>query len=181
MSVRTSILALLAALSALGCQTTAQIMDSLQPQAISVATRRGQFEMNCPAAAGTLLSREAGASGDQGPRFGGVVRAEYTVGVSGCGQRATLSRHLSGRRLGLLCGGRAQRYSLTPETRGPVDLHGAAAISARRAARPALERALERGAVGEPQLVGQRRQRYRARIESNDRQIASQLVLQRLE
>ena len=23
------------------------------------------------------------------PRFGGVVRAEYTVGVAGCGQRAT--------------------------------------------------------------------------------------------
>jgi hypothetical protein len=89
MSVRTSILALLAASTALGCQTTAQIMDSLQPQAISVATRRGQFEMNCPAAAGTLLSREEVQPVIQGPRFGGVVRAEYTVGVAGCGQRAT--------------------------------------------------------------------------------------------
>ena len=33
-----------------GCQTTAQIMDASQPQAMSVATRRAQFEMNCPAA-----------------------------------------------------------------------------------------------------------------------------------
>ena len=46
MTIRTSVLVLLAALTALGCQTTAQIMDSLQPQAVSVATRRGQFEMN---------------------------------------------------------------------------------------------------------------------------------------
>jgi hypothetical protein len=40
-------------------------------------------------------ARPAGSGGEevqpviQGPRFGGVVRAEYTVGVAGCGQRAT--------------------------------------------------------------------------------------------
>jgi hypothetical protein len=89
MSIRTSVLAVLAALTALGCQTTAQIMDSLQPQAISVATRRAQFEMNCPAAAGQLISREQVEPVIMGPRLGGVVRAEYTVGVAGCGQRAT--------------------------------------------------------------------------------------------
>ena len=47
----------LAAVVLAGCQTTAQMMDSLQPQAISVATRRAQFEMNCPAAQGQLISR----------------------------------------------------------------------------------------------------------------------------
>ena len=72
-----------------GCQTTQQLMDSLQPQAISVATRRGQFEMNCPAAQGQLLSRTEVPPVIMNPRFGGTTRAEYTVGVSGCGQRAT--------------------------------------------------------------------------------------------
>jgi hypothetical protein len=89
MTIRTTFLAILAALTALGCQTTAQIMDSLQPQAISVATRRGQFEMNCAAATGQLISREEVQPVIMNPRFGGTVRAEYTVGVSGCGQRAT--------------------------------------------------------------------------------------------
>ena len=89
MSIRTMLLSIFAALTALGCQTTAQIMDSLQPQAVSVATRRGQFEMNCPAASGQLISREEVQPVIMNPRFGGVVRAEYTVGVAGCGQRAT--------------------------------------------------------------------------------------------
>jgi len=89
MTIRTTLLVVFAALTALGCQTTAQIMDSLQPQAMSVATRRGQFEMNCPAATGTLISREQVQPVIMNPRFGGVVRAEYTVGVAGCGQRAT--------------------------------------------------------------------------------------------
>ena len=82
-------LLVLAAVVLAGCQTTAQIMDSLQPQAISVATRRAQFEMNCPAAQGQLISREEVQPIIMNPRFGGVVRAEYTVGVAGCGQRAT--------------------------------------------------------------------------------------------
>jgi hypothetical protein len=72
-----------------GCQTTAQVLDSLQPQAVAVATRRGQFEMNCPAAQGQLISRTEVQPVIQNPRFGGTVRAEYTVGVAGCNQRAT--------------------------------------------------------------------------------------------
>jgi len=88
-SIRTPILAILGAALLLGCQTTAQVLDSLQPQAIAVATRRAQFEMNCPAAVGQLLSREEVQPVIMNPRFGGVVRAEYTVGVTGCGQRAT--------------------------------------------------------------------------------------------
>jgi hypothetical protein len=78
-----------AALAAAGCQTTQQMLDSLQPQAITVATRRAQFEMNCPAATGQLLSREEVQPVIMNPRWGGVMRAEYTVGVAGCGQRGT--------------------------------------------------------------------------------------------
>jgi hypothetical protein len=89
MTTRTTILPILAAATVFGCQTTAQILDSLQPQAVSVATRRAQFEMNCPTASGQLISREEVQPVIMSPRFGGVVRAEYTVGVAGCGQRAT--------------------------------------------------------------------------------------------
>ena len=85
----TAILLPVVAATLAGCQTTAQVLDSLQPQAIAVATRRGQFEMNCPGATGQLLSREEVQPVIMNPRFGGVVRAEYTVGVSGCNQRAT--------------------------------------------------------------------------------------------
>lgn len=69
-----------------GCASGPPFIDGMQPDAISVAARRGQFEMNCPAATGELISRE-----NVQPisfRFG-VQRAEYTVGVSGCGKRVT--------------------------------------------------------------------------------------------
>lgn len=85
MKAKLLVVTTLAALSA-GCQTQQQVMDASQPQALSVATRRAQFEMNCPAATGQVLSRE------QVPpvlQFRGVYRLEYTIGVSGCNQRAT--------------------------------------------------------------------------------------------
>jgi hypothetical protein len=51
-----------------------------------MAVRRAQFEMNCPAATGQVISREI----IQPLSFYvGVPRAEYTVGVTGCGKRAT--------------------------------------------------------------------------------------------
>ncbi len=80
---------LIAIVTLVGCQSAAQVMDSLQPQAVAVAARRAQFEMNCPTAAGHLLSREEVQPVMMNPRFGGVIRAEFTVGVAGCGQRAT--------------------------------------------------------------------------------------------
>jgi hypothetical protein len=84
-SFRFAMLAIVAATAA-GCQTTAQMMDATQPQALTVATRRAQFEMNCPAATAQVLSRE------QVPpvlQFRGTPRLEYTIGASGCNQRAT--------------------------------------------------------------------------------------------
>ncbi len=88
-SARSLFLAVFAALTVIGCQTAQQVMDGLQPQAISVATRRGQFEMNCPVATGQLISRTEVQPVIMNPRWGGVIRAEYTVGVAGCGQRGT--------------------------------------------------------------------------------------------
>jgi hypothetical protein len=70
-----------------GCQSDAQQMDALQQQAIDTALQRVRFDMNCPSATGQVLSREMVAP--ISARFG-VERAEFTVGVEGCGQRQTI-------------------------------------------------------------------------------------------
>jgi hypothetical protein len=87
MDMKTSVFAVAAAIAVLaGCQTTQQRMDASQGQALSVATRRAQFELNCPGATAQVISRE-----EVPPilQFRGVPRLEYTIGVSGCGQRGT--------------------------------------------------------------------------------------------
>ena len=66
------------------CASGPPFIDQMQPTAIDMAVRRGAFEMNCPAATGTLLSSETVQPVSF--RFG-YERAEYTVGVSGCGKR----------------------------------------------------------------------------------------------
>jgi hypothetical protein len=75
----------LAGLAVAGCQSDAQILASEQAVATQTATRRGQFELNCPQAKGTMLSSNL----LQPVVWGGLERAEYTVGVEGCGQRKT--------------------------------------------------------------------------------------------
>ena len=85
MKPSTSLPALLAVLIA-GCASGPPFIDVMQPEALSMATRRAQFEMNCPAATATVLPREA--LQPVSFRFG-VERAEYTIGAAGCGKRAT--------------------------------------------------------------------------------------------
>jgi len=80
---------LVLALAAVGCATQAQFLDGKQAAAMDTAVRRGQFEMNCPGATGTLLSREVVQPALQGPVVAGLQRAEYTIGVAGCDKRTT--------------------------------------------------------------------------------------------
>lgn len=74
---------------AVGCASGPPFIDQIQPEAVNMAVRRGQFEMNCATATGEMLSRETLQPLVQTFRYSGPERAEYTVGVSGCGQRAT--------------------------------------------------------------------------------------------
>lgn len=69
-----------------GCASGPAFIDQAQPEAMTMAQRRAAFELNCPAATPQLLSRET--LQPISFRFG-IERAEYTVGVSGCGQNAT--------------------------------------------------------------------------------------------
>jgi hypothetical protein len=67
-----------------GCASGPPFIDQMQPTAIDMAERRGAFEMNCPDAKGEIISSET----IQPVSFRwGYERAEYTVGVTGCGKR----------------------------------------------------------------------------------------------
>jgi len=70
-----------------GCESTDQQLDAQQQQAVDTALQRARFDMNCPAATGQVLSRQM--IQPVSVRFG-VERAEYTVGVEGCGQRQSI-------------------------------------------------------------------------------------------
>ena len=76
-------LALLVALA--GCQSTDQLLAGGDAPAIRTAEARARFELNCPAASGSVLSSRVVVPEDLRRA---VERAEYTVGVAGCGQRA---------------------------------------------------------------------------------------------
>ncbi|MQM35915.1 MAG: hypothetical protein CRU72_16245 [Candidatus Accumulibacter phosphatis] len=68
-----------------GCASDQQMLANDQDNALRVAVRRGQFEMSCANAAGTVLSSNI----LQPVLWNGLERAEYTVGVAGCGKKAT--------------------------------------------------------------------------------------------
>jgi hypothetical protein len=70
-----------------GCESTDQQLDAEQQQAVQTALNRVAFDMNCPSATGQVLSRQM--IQPVSIRFG-VERAEYTVGIEGCGQRQTI-------------------------------------------------------------------------------------------
>ena len=87
---RLSLVVLALGLTAAGCVSEAQFLNNMQPAAIQNAEARGRFELNCPNATATVLSREVVQPVLQGPFIGaGIQRAEYTVGVAGCGARKT--------------------------------------------------------------------------------------------
>ena len=76
-------------LALLACQSQQQMVDQMKPEAVQVAQKRGAFELDCPAATAEVLSEEMMQTGAATPRYLPPERAEYTVGVSGCGKRAT--------------------------------------------------------------------------------------------
>jgi hypothetical protein len=71
------------------CESQQQVVDQMQPNAVQVAQKRGAFELDCPAATAEVLSKEMIQAPAAAPRYTPPERAEYTVGVSGCGKRAT--------------------------------------------------------------------------------------------
>jgi hypothetical protein len=81
-----STLTLVGAALLAGCASGPPFIDQAQPEAVALAQRRAAFEFNCPNTTAQVLSRET--LQPVSFRFG-IERAEYTIGVSGCGKRAT--------------------------------------------------------------------------------------------
>ena len=84
------VVGLLAAMFAVaGCPSQQQQLAARQEGAVDAALKRGRFDLNCPAATATVLSRDYIQPAVQGPWVSGITRVEYTVGVQGCNQRTT--------------------------------------------------------------------------------------------
>jgi hypothetical protein len=79
-----SLLWLFLLVAASGCATQQQFLDQIQPTALGAAQSRAQFELNCPSVTTSILSRKI----IQPVWARGIERAEYTIGVSGCGKRS---------------------------------------------------------------------------------------------
>jgi hypothetical protein len=86
---RMSAILLLAAGLAAGCTSDQQYLEQGQNQATTTALERARFELNCPEATATVLSQELVQPAVVGWRTIPITRSEYTVGVEGCGKRAT--------------------------------------------------------------------------------------------
>jgi hypothetical protein len=82
-------LALAAVVSLAGCQSANEILDDQSGIASQTALSRGRFELSCPDAQASLLSRSLINPAINGPTYGGVQRTEYTIGISGCGKKAS--------------------------------------------------------------------------------------------
>jgi hypothetical protein len=80
--------ALASSLIVLGCESQQQTVDNMQPEAVQAAQQRGSFDLNCPAATAQVLSKEMIQTRDVG-LYAAPQRAEYTVGVKGCGKEQT--------------------------------------------------------------------------------------------
>jgi hypothetical protein len=83
-------LVLIATVAVAGCMTQTQMLNNKQSVALQTALQRAKFDMNCPTATAEVLSREVTQPGFHSPVLAGEQRAEYTIGVDGCGKRTTM-------------------------------------------------------------------------------------------
>lgn len=87
--LRLSLMSLATAALAGGCASTQEMLESGQTEAVKTAVMRAAFEMNCPAAEGTVLSREIMQPAAPEGWISDIQRLQYAVGVTGCGEGAT--------------------------------------------------------------------------------------------
>jgi hypothetical protein len=72
-----------------GCSSV-PLTTSKEPMATDFALKRARFEMNCPEATATVLSKQTIVPPMAASRFGAVEHAEFTIGIAGCGKRETM-------------------------------------------------------------------------------------------
>jgi len=87
--IRAGLAALVLPLIISACATEAQFLAQNAPSALKTALTRGQFELNCPQATGTVLSQKVTYINGLGMGGGGGYEwTEYAIGVRGCGKQA---------------------------------------------------------------------------------------------
>jgi len=77
----------LLALAALAACATEETRKAMQEVAVDTALPRARAEMNCPEAAGSVLSRQSVE-----PRtgaYGGPEKYQYMIAIEGCGKKKT--------------------------------------------------------------------------------------------
>jgi hypothetical protein len=89
-AIRVSLAVLVLPLLFSACATEAQFLAQTAPSALNTALARGRFELNCPNATGTVLSKKMTYINGVGIGMGGggYEWGEYTIGVRGCGKSA---------------------------------------------------------------------------------------------
>jgi hypothetical protein len=85
--IRLAVQGLFALIAIAGCVSQTQMLDNAQGMAVQTAVNRAQFDLGCPSATGTVISREVVQPALQGPFVSGIPRSEFTVGVAGCDKR----------------------------------------------------------------------------------------------
>jgi hypothetical protein len=83
------ILTIIASLAVTGCASQSQFLNTKQSMATGKVLNQARIEMNCPEATATIISREIVQPSLLRPWVNGIQRAEYTVGIDGCGNRRT--------------------------------------------------------------------------------------------
>ena len=73
-------------LGIVACASTSSQLAAQAPMATETALARGRFDMGCTTVIGEVLSSDY-IQPAVSPRWGGVTRLEYTVGVEGCGKK----------------------------------------------------------------------------------------------
>jgi len=102
---RSPVVLLVAGLLVAGCASGPSSLDLLEPEAMKVAVEQGQSEFRCPAAAGSVVSRQRATqtmtlstTQVQGSmtlptrnvsRDVASSRSTYTIEVAGCSRKAT--------------------------------------------------------------------------------------------
>ena len=83
------LLSIAAVVAISGCNATPGTTTK-QSMTLDFALKRVRFEMPCPVETGSVLSSEMIQPPNVGLRFSGPQRAQFTIGVAGCGKRETL-------------------------------------------------------------------------------------------
>jgi hypothetical protein len=78
---------ILGLLALASCANQSQFLDNKQGIAMETVLSQGRFDLNCQQVSPVLISREVVQPVLQGPFVNGIDRAEFTIGVEGCGKR----------------------------------------------------------------------------------------------